>query len=83
MSHLIMNNLALEGYYVESSQKELLLGVTIDKELKFDNHINYICKKAGQKLNASARIAPFMDTNKERTIMKGFAESQFSCCPLI
>ena len=73
----------IEGSCIKSSQKELLLGVTIDNELKFDDHINYLCKKAGQKLNALARIAPFMDTNKKRTIMKAFLESQFSYCPLI
>ena len=36
-----------------------------------------------QKLNALARVTPFMDTNKKRTIMKAFVESQFSYCPLI
>ena len=36
-----------------------------------------------QKLNALARIAPFMDTNKKMTIMKAFVESQFSYCLLI
>ena len=87
-SHLLMSckkpsNAIIEGSCIKSSQKELLLGVTIDNELKFDDHINYLCKKAGQKLNALARIATFMDTNKKRTIMKAFVESQFSYCPLI
>ena len=73
----------MKGLALNQAKKELLLGVTRDNELKFDDHINYLCKKAGQKLNALARIAPFMDTNKKRTIMKAFVESQFSYCPLI
>ena len=53
------------GYCIKSSQKRLLLGVTVDNKLKFDYHINYLCKKARQKVNASARIAPFIDMNKK------------------
>ena len=55
----------------------------IDNEFKFDDHINYLYKKARQKLNALARIALFMDTNKKKDYMKAFVESQFSYCPLI
>ena len=87
-SHFLMSckeisGAIIEGSCIKSSQKELFLGVTIDNELKFDDHINYLCKTAGQKLNASARIAPFMEINKKRTIMKVFVESQFSYCLLI
>ena len=35
------------------------------------------------KLNALARIAPFMNISKKRIIMKSFMESQFGYCPLI
>ena len=76
-SHLLMSckepsSAIIEDSYVKSSQKELLLGVTIDNELKFDDHMNYLCKKAGQKLNALARIAPFLDTNKKRDYNESF-----------
>ena len=40
-------------------QIEVLAGITIDHELKFDDYPNYLCKNPGQKLNALARIAPF------------------------
>ena len=42
-----------------------------------------ICKKASQKLHALARIAPPMQQNKLRIIMKAFIESQFSYCTLV
>ena len=57
--------------------------ITIDSNLTFENHISSICKKASQKLNALARIAPYMNIQKRRTIMKSFVTSQFSYCPLI
>ena len=36
-----------------------LLGITIDKELKFDKHINQVCSKANKKLNVLWRIQSF------------------------
>ena len=61
----------------------MLLGVTTDKDLKFDDHVNSLCKKAYQKLNALARLAPYMNVEKRRIIMKAFIESQFGYCPLV
>ena len=60
-----------------------LLGITIDKNLDFKEHVSGLCKKASQKLHALTRISPFMETKKLRMIMKAFIESQFSYCPLI
>ena len=61
----------------------MLLGITIDSNLTFESHINNICKKASQKLNALARVAPCMNMQKRRIIMKSFVTSQFAYCPLI
>ena len=45
---------------VTESVEEKLLGVTLDKNLNFKGHFNAICKKAGQKLHALARVANYM-----------------------
>ena len=87
-SHLIMScteatTAVIEGLPTDSSKTEVLLGITIDHELKFDDHVNYLCKKASLQLNALARIARFMNVSKKRIIMKSFIESQFGYCPLI
>ena len=50
-----------DGLPIDSSKTEVLLGITIDHELKFDDHVNHLCKKASLKLNALARIVPFMN----------------------
>ena len=73
----------IDNSYIESEDEKVLLVTTIDSNLTFENHINSICKKASQKLNALARIAPYMNIQKRRTIMKSFVTSQFSYCPLI
>ena len=73
----------IDGSSTETNIKEVLLGITIDKDLKFDDHVNSLCKKAYQKLNALARLAPYMNVEKRRIIIKAFIESQFGYCPLV
>ena len=65
-------------------KEQVLLVITIDSNLTFfENNINNICKKASPKLNALARVAPYMNMQKRRKIMKPFVMSQFGYCPLI
>ena len=42
-----------------------------------------VCKDLQFKLNSLARIATFMDVNKEISMMKAFIQSQFGYCSLI
>ena len=48
---------------------EKLLNVKIDSDLNFEEHISSICKKASAKLNALARISPYIDEGKRWLIM--------------
>ena len=87
-SHLLLSynepfKLVIDGSSIETNTKEVLLGITIDKDLKFDDHVNSLCKKACQKLNAPARLAPYLNVEKRRIIMKAFIGSQFGYCPLV
>ena len=59
-----------------------LLGITIDNELKFDEHISDICKKAQRKLTVLTRIRRYLDFNKVQLLFKTFFDSQFKYCPL-
>ena len=65
------------------SQNEKLLGLTIDKNLKFNIHLANICKKASQKVSALSRVAKILPLHRKRELLKAFIESQFSYCPLI
>ena len=60
-----------------------LLGVTIDRDLKFDKHVLKLCSKANQKLSALSRMANLLSFNKRRTLFKAFVESQFKYCPIV
>ena len=68
---------------IENTEEETLLGVVIDKRLNFETHISKLCKKAGNKLFALARISGYMDSTKLRILMRAFVISQFQYCPLV
>ena len=87
-SHILLSSkkpeiVSVDGISIAASSHEKLLGVIIDSELKFENHITEICLKASKKINALCRISSFMSLEKRRTLMKAFIESQFNYCPLI
>ena len=46
------------------SEKHKLLGVTIDKNLKFEEHVIKQCKKVGQKLNALAKVCNILNQKR-------------------
>ena len=59
-----------------------LLGITINNELKLDEHLTNICIKANRKLTVLTRMRKYLDFNKVRLLLKSFFESQFKYCPL-
>ena len=87
--HLILSSndenkkIELNGEAINNTQVQKLLGVHIDYKLKFDTHIESLCKKVGKKLHALARIIKYMSTNQAQLLMRSFIMSQFSYCPLI
>ena len=60
-----------------------LLGVNVDKKLKFDEHMKVILSEANKKLNSLMRVSKFMKQDKLRILLKSFIESLFNYCPLI
>ena len=68
---------------ITESVEEKLLSVTLDRNLDLKNHVNILCKIAGQKLHALARISNYIDVEKLRVMMNAFVVSQFSYCPLV
>ena len=73
----------LEDVFLESEEMVKLLGLYIDKKLNFEHHINFILKKANNKLHALMRVSKYLTHEKLRLLLKTFIESQFNYCPLI
>ena len=77
-SHLLLNSndnhlsVTIDDHEIFNSEHKKLLGITIDNELKFNEHVSTLCKKASQKLHALSRVAHFMNEDKRRVLMKTF-----------
>ena len=62
-SHLLVSGnvgstAKIDDNYIEFEKEQILLGITTDYNLTFENHINNICKRASQKVNALQELLP-------------------------
>ena len=87
--HLILSEpgdrmkITIENEIITNSACEIILGINFDNKLTFNYHITKLCKKAGQKLHALARISKFMSNDQRKLIMNTFISSNVCHCPLI
>ena len=77
------SEIRIGDHSVKNTDKEKLLGVVLDNHLKFDHHIKKICNEAGKKISALARIAPYLDIDKRKLLMKTFIITYFNYCPIV
>ena len=59
LSFKTLTNVSIGDASIKTNTTETLLGILIDSELSFDQHISSICSKARKKLHALGRIATF------------------------
>ena len=71
----------IKGSITESSNCVKLLGIYIDSNFSFEYHINRICRKASQKLNALSRITKYISEDKKRMLFNIIL--QFNYCPIV
>ena len=73
----------IDDHIIISEKKNELLGIILDSKASFGDHINKLFKKVSQKLNALAKIAPYICLEKRKTVMKVYIISQFRFCPFV
>ena len=73
----------IENAQVIETHTVKLLGIQIDSELTFSSHMNTLCKKASQKLNALSRLCNLLPFHRRKMLVQAFFNSQFSYCPLV
>ena len=71
-----------EEQIIESNTVKLL-GINIDSDLSFNDHLNSICKKASNKLNVLSRQCAILPFHRRKVLMHAFIISQFNYCPLV
>ena len=60
-----------------------LLGVIIDRYMKFNEYILIPHKKTGRKLCALGGACKFLNLERRRSLKKAFIVSEFAYCPLL
>ena len=70
-------------YLIWESSDVKSLGITIDRDLKFDKHVLKLLSKVNQKLSALSIMTKFFSFNKTRTLFKVLVESLFKYCPIV
>ena len=77
------NTLNIEDICINSSKYEKLLGINIDSNLTFETHVESLCKKASQKLNALLRVTWSLNFDQRKLLLNAFITSHFSYAPVV
>ena len=73
----------IQDKVLQNTQTVKLLGVTIDQNLTFKNHITNLCTSAKNKLKALQRIRKYLTLEQTKIIADAFIYSQFNYCNII
>ena len=60
-----------------------ILGITIDDKLNFNLHIDKICLKSANQLNALVILKRFLENEERKVLINNFVLSNFNYCPLV
>ena len=77
------NTLNIEDICINSSKCEKLLGINSDSNLTFETHVESLCKKASQKLNALLRVTWSLNFDQGKLLLNAFITSHFSYAPVV
>ena len=75
--------LIINSTKIEETKKVVLLGITIDNPLTFNEHIDNLCRTANYKLHALGRIRKYLSLEKAKLLCNVFINSQFNYAPLV
>ena len=76
------NNLNIDNYEVKSANYLKLLGVSIDNNLRFEEHINNICKKSNQRIGVLMRLKNMIPTVTKLQLYKAAILPHLTYCHL-
>lgn len=76
-------SLILNGEVVENCALVKLLGVKLDSNLSFTEHIQMLYKRASAKANALKRLSFALDVSQQKVLFSSFISSEFNYCPQV
>ena len=77
------HKLIIDNKEIKTTNSIKLLGINIDDQLKFNEHISVLCSKAAMQLNALSRLQKYMGKSEKEAIINSFILSNFNYCPLV
>ena len=60
-----------------------MIGIFLESRLNFESHTGSLCRKAGQKISALARLKNYFTSDQRNVPLNSVITSQFTYCPLI
>ena len=76
-------SITVKGDIITESKNLQLLGVTIDRRLKFNEHINSVCMKASQRISVLMRLRNMIPTVANMQLYKSTILPHFTYCRLV
>ena len=68
------------GKTITSSDTVELLGITLEKNINFKQHIQKVCHKANKKTKALFRIRKFLNLEQAQVLAEACISSNFRYC---
>ena len=75
--------LIISSTEIEETKKVVLLVITINNLITFNEHIDNLCRTASYKLHALRRIRKYLSLEKAKLLCNAFINSQFNYAPLV
>ena len=76
-------NVNVEGVKINQTDHSKALGLNIDENLSWKEHIHSVSKKAASSIGALKRIRPFISMHTAIKIYKGLIEPHFDYCSVV
>lgn len=73
----------IDGANIVRVSEIVYLGIVIDDKLKFNNNMDYVCKKLGKKINFFSRISRKLDLESRITVYNTIVSPHFKYCSTI
>ena len=75
--------LVIQDSEIRPSECIDILGIELDRHLKFSSHINKICCQTGKQINALKRIKHHLEKDSKLTIYNSYINCNFNFCSIV
>ena len=72
-----------ENTKIKTENSVILLGIELDNNLEFKNHIEDLIRKAAGQLNYLCRQKQYLNKDSKKILVESFIFANFNYCPLV